>query len=326
MRKLAVMLVLTALLGGPTACSIAAKSETPHRKPGPGAPASDENGRVKRVMKDIKPLLEKDKIARAVERVNRAIERTESEAALFRLRMTNIRVLLAATLQGKMKENMLRRQAAALLEENSGRREERAHLIAGKIYAALGSYDRAGNLLQSYLDEYPEPPAVKVRNYREKTGKNHPRVMYRYLARRMLDKINMVGQQVPDFDVTTLSDETRTPESYTGKVWLLNFWSTDVEACRKELPNLKKMLATHENDFAVLGVNMNQRRKKVTSFVDDNNISWAQAHVGQESILPNRFSVQSLPATFLMDENGTVRAVGLRGKRLRSKVKELVND
>lgn len=285
-----------------------------------------ESTHVSRVLEDVKPLLDENKIREAVRRVDRGIEEAESDPQVFQLRMTNIRILLSATLQGKVDEKMLRRQADSLLDETSGRRAERAYLITGKVNAALGSYDRAKELLEQYLDEYPEPPASEAKRYKRANNQSHPRIMYRFLARRMLDKVQMVGEQVPDFEVKTIDGKTRTPESYRGKVWLLNFWSTSSEPSRKELPNLKSIYVEHDGDFAILGLSMDNRRKKLTSFVNKYDIGWDQAHVGQGSFVPNRFSVQSLPATFLMDEEGTVRAVGVRGKRLRNKVTELLND
>ena len=295
------------------------------QKPNAGAQGEDETF-VTQVMKDVRPLLEKDKIQDAVQRVDRGIQNADTELQVFQLRMTNIRVLLAASLQGKVDEKMLRQQAQALLDESSGRRGERAYLIAGKVNAALGSYDRATDLLEKYLDRYPEPPATEARDYKRTHGQSHPRLMYRYLARRMLDKVQMVGEQVPDFELATLDGTSRTPESYEGKVWLLNFWATWCEASRKELPNLRRLRLTHRDEFAILGLSMDKTRDKLETFIAKYEISWDQVHLEQGSIVPNRFSVQSLPAMFLIDEEGTVQAVGVRGKRLRKKVKELLND
>ncbi len=313
---LAVLMAICAPRRGAAAAAIAGKAQ----------PQGDGDGLVAQVMEDVRPLLEKDRIAEAVSRIDRGISNADSEAQVFRLRMTNIRVLLSATLQGKVNEQMLREQAAALLQETSGRRRERAYLIGGKIHAALESYEKGAKLLRQYLDEYPEPPAEDAEQYRESTGRTHPRLLYRYLARRMLDKVEMVGEPVPDFEVTTLDGESRTPRSYRGRVWLLNFWSTSSEPARRELSNLKSLKAAHGRDFAILGLSMDESRGKLQSFVNENGIGWDQAHLEPASVVPNRFSVQSVPATFLMDEEGTVRAVGVRGERLRKKVKELLTD
>ena len=142
----------------------------------------------------------------------------------------------------------------------------------------------------------------------------------------MLDKVRMVGEPVPDFELTTLDGESRTPESYRGKVWLLNFWRTSSEPSRRELSNLKSIKTEHGRDFAILGLSMNERPSRLRSFVDDRSIEWDQVHLEPGSVVPNRFSVQSVPATFLVDEEGTVRAVGVRGQRLRKRVAELLND
>ena len=59
-------------------------------------------------MDDARRLLEEGKTAEAVDRIDRGIEDAESDGQVFRLRMTNIRVLLSATLQGRVQEKMLR--------------------------------------------------------------------------------------------------------------------------------------------------------------------------------------------------------------------------
>ena len=313
---------LVVLLGFCATRTGAAASSTPGQATAQGS----ENGLVARVMEDVRPLLGEDRIAEAVNRINRGIRSADSEGQVFRLRMTNIRVLLSATLQGKVKEDMLREQTEALLGETSGRRRERAYLISGKVNAALGSYDRGAELLREYLDKFPEPPAEEAEQHKESSGRTHPRLLYRYLARRMLDKVEMVGEPVPEFDVTTLDGQSRTSDSYRGKVWLLNFWRTSSEPARRELSNLKSLKAAHGPDFAILGLSMGEPRDTLQSFVEERSIGWDQVHLGPASVLPNRFSVQSVPATFLMDEEGTVRAVGVRGQRLRKKVEELLQD
>src|ERR1700690_1357261 len=61
----------------------------------------------------------------------------------------------------------------------------------------------------------------------------------------------------PAFVLTDLSGHTLDLSRYKGKVVLLDFWATWCEPCRKELPKLVKLQASHGNQgLQVIGISL----------------------------------------------------------------------
>ena len=104
-----------------------------------------------------------------------------------------------------------------------------------------------------------------------------------------------------------------------GKIVLVNFWATWCPPCRAELPNvIKTYEANHKAGFEIIGISLDQDKQKLTSFMKDKNMTWAQYFDGRgwQNKLAAKYGVESIPATFLLDRQGTVIGKDLRGAEL----------
>ncbi len=137
-------------------------------------------------------------------------------------------------------------------------------------------------------------------------------------AGSMLPEIALPG---PDGDTLTLS-------SMRGKVVLVDFWAAWCPPCREENPNLVKMYDMyHWRGFDIYQVSLDLRKEEWTEAIRKDRLGrWK--HVSdlkyRDSEVVKRFALTEIPASFLIDREGRVLAVNLRGDDLRKKLEELL--
>ena len=137
------------------------------------------------------------------------------------------------------------------------------------------------------------------------------------------------GQRALPFQAKTTSGEAiKFPETYKGKLVLLDFWATWCGPCRAELPNLTEVYKKfHKDGFEVLGVSLDQPNSgsKLESFTKDNDMPWPQIYDGKywQAEVAKKYEIESIPRAFLVDgDTGMIVAEGgdLRGENLEKTV------
>jgi len=129
-----------------------------------------------------------------------------------------------------------------------------------------------------------------------------------------------IGEQAPDFTVTTLAGKQAKLSDLRGKVVLLDFWATWCAPCIAELPNVKSAHDEFGKDgeFVVLGISLDTKADTVRSFMKGKQFPWEQAVLGPAETNPvaQKYFVAGIPATFLIDREGKVVGRDLRGRAL----------
>jgi thiol-disulfide isomerase/thioredoxin len=104
---------------------------------------------------------------------------------------------------------------------------------------------------------------------------------------------------------------------YKGKVVLLNFWATWCGPCKVEIPWFVEFNKTYKDrGFAVVGVSLDDDGwRSVKPYVAEKKIDYAVV-VGDDLVSKSYGGVDSLPTTFIIDQNGKIAFVhmGLVGK------------
>ena len=83
---------------------------------------------------------------------------------------------------------------------------------------------------------------------------------------------------------TTDGGTIRFPQSYKGKLVMLDFWATWCGPCRAELPGLTAAYEKyHAKGFEVLGVSLDQANasEKLAQFTKENHMPWPEVYDGQ---------------------------------------------
>jgi len=118
-------------------------------------------------------------------------------------------------------------------------------------------------------------------------------------------------------------------ESVAGKIVLLDFWAVWCPPCRAEMPEVKKIKKKFAGqNFAIIGINLDTDLKKFESYLIKEGIDWPQYYDGEgwQNKIVRMYSVRSIPQTVLIDQDGVIRAVGLRGGALSKKIEELLKQ
>jgi len=129
-----------------------------------------------------------------------------------------------------------------------------------------------------------------------------------------------VGEQAPDFTVTTLAGKQMKLSDLHGKVVFLDFWATWCAPCIAELPSVKRAHDEFGKDgeFVVLGISLDAEADTVRNFLKSKQYQWEQAVLGPAETNPvaQKYFVAGIPATFLIDRDGKVVGRDLRGRAL----------
>lgn len=115
--------------------------------------------------------------------------------------------------------------------------------------------------------------------------------------------------------------------SYRGKYVLVDFWASWCHPCRAENPYLKEAYnAYKDSHFTILSVSMDNSKNAWLKAIHDDGLNWQQLSalnpITSESA--NKYGVKSIPRNFLIDPDGKIIAMDLRGKDLLAKLKELL--
>jgi cytochrome c biogenesis protein CcmG/thiol:disulfide interchange protein DsbE len=115
-------------------------------------------------------------------------------------------------------------------------------------------------------------------------------------------------QAAADFALRDASGKTAKLRDYRGKVVLLDFWATWCTGCKQEIPWFSEFQQKYgAKGFAMLGVSLDAGGWKVLKpFLADHNVPYRML-LGDQRIA-QRYGIQNMPDTFLIDRNGRVAA------------------
>ena len=115
----------------------------------------------------------------------------------------------------------------------------------------------------------------------------------------------------PDFEWISPAGATRRLSQLRGKTVVLNFWATWCEPCREEMPALDRAAA--DPTIAVLALDLDESAVKVDEFLDSFAIRRLEAILDAGKKVATRYGVVSLPTTFFIGPDGTVRHLEIGG-------------
>ena len=143
-----------------------------------------------------------------------------------------------------------------------------------------------------------------------------------------------LGLRAPEIELPNPEGQMMKLSDLQGKLVLLDFWASWCNPCRKENPELVKVY----KEFAASSFTVGQGFEIYSVSLDRNEEAWKEAIETDKLTWPNMVSdmlaakskatidygIQMIPSNFLLDQNGVIIAINLRGNALSEKLESLL--
>jgi tetratricopeptide (TPR) repeat protein len=148
-------------------------------------------------------------------------------------------------------------------------------------------------------------------------------------ARAVIANTKMVDARVaPTFSFKSNTGEELSIEKLRGKIVLLEFWASWCGPCRAELPEIKSIWKKYGGDrFIIVGINLDPNRPAFDAFMKEAGMTWPQYYdgLGWGNKISQLYGVYAIPHSVLIDQEGVIKARGLRGEQLSDVIGDLLS-
>lgn len=138
----------------------------------------------------------------------------------------------------------------------------------------------------------------------------------------------IIGALAPEFTQNDTLGNPISLASFKGQYILLDFWASWCGPCRRENPNLVDAYNKYKDkNFTILGISLDrpEGKEKWMQAIKDDNLAWAQVSDLKywNNEVAKLYGIRSIPQSYLLDPEGRIIAINLRGAALHEKLAEL---
>lgn len=157
------------------------------------------------------------------------------------------------------------------------------------------------------------------------TNKPEIKRLKEFIDAQVEKEAKVIGKPYTDVELSDVKGKSVKLSDYVGKGYVLvDFWASWCRPCVEEIPNLKKAYSTYKDKgFEILGVSIDEDESDWKTALDTHKMPWTQVRDGKQAA-SIAYDISQIPFTLLIDKDGTVVAMNLRGEELEKKLSELL--
>lgn len=238
-------------------------------------------------------------------------------------RLTQIAALLGSTINNVDKQEELNKEVNAIKKTQA---DYIRKAVVSNSSSALGPFILLNHIGLFTFDEalsFVETFKVSIGNH--KYVELIARELNRHRILHEAQKRTEIGRRAPDIHLPNEEGDTVSLSSLRGNVVLIDFWRSGDEACKRNnrtaMETLYKFAA---KGFSVVSISTDRDSALWAKTIKDDGIKGVQL-IDKEGEIAELYAVRSLPASFLIDEDGIIVAKDVEGENIFTDIEARMN-
>jgi thiol-disulfide isomerase/thioredoxin len=166
-------------------------------------------------------------------------------------------------------------------------------------------------------------------------SKDEPATADRF-AERIVKEGTNIGDKAPEISMKSPDGKEYKLSDLKGNLVLIDFWASWCGPCRRENPNVVRAYDKYQKakfksakKFEIYSVSLDSNLDRWKTAIKQDGLAWGY-HVsdlqGWNNAAAKAYGVNSIPMSFLIDENGIIVGKNLRGMELHSQIDQHVKS
>ena len=233
----------------------------------------------------------------------------------------------AAIAQGAQNPELSEAEKEEIRKQMGEFEEKYYQAVKNSVIDNVGNDFGLYNLLNNYYYFTPEELAPVLEGYVAAFPTNVR--LQRIKANNDLSLETAVGKQFKDFEMADVEGNMHKVSEYVAanKVTMIDFWASWCGPCRAEMPAVKAAYEAYKDKgFGIVGVSLDNSKGAWLSAIQNLEMNWAHLSdlKGWHSAAAKLYGVNSIPATVLVAQDGTILARDVRGEAIQQKLAEIL--